>query len=882
MKIKRIISAIILCSMLPFCAYAENDDSGFEVITPNNNTEVTQITASEKSEYLDIAIALGLLPKDGENEKKLTRGDCAGIVSRVVYGIDAGSTDTPFSDVKATNANSGAVAMANQWRIMVGYDDGTFKPDKEISKSEFIKTMVTLIGYAIFADGQTNTSETYETIAAKNGVTKGVQLSDDTITYDQCAKVLYNLYDINVYNRELSTGTLEIVKTDDTILDLMNIREIKGIVAKNEFSSLYDESYLSSGYAVIGDQRVLCGETETGDLLGYNVKAYIDCSDENDEPTVLYINPYRTSIVKVDLRDIESKTNVFAENVLTYYDKNKTKKIKTEPVLSVIYNGVYTGKRDISLLSGGCGNLTALDNNDDGKYDVLCIEKGTDYLIDSVNKNGTQITFVDKFNKKLVIDTETSDYVLKTTDKNGNDANVESASEWNVLTVYDSQVNNISAQNRKISIIISNDSVSGKVSSINTNNGERTAKIDEKEYYISYDYISTGRISMIKSGDNGTFILNHKGDICGYRIDTEYKLSRQYGILVKISVDQGHEETVYFKIYTQNGEFIRVTAAKKLNIDGKIQKNEMRYRQFLDSEGNTIRQLIRFKLDDNDNLKIIDTAQDKTTRKSDTFRCLRDVSEPKARWRSGLQSFDNLYNISSNTIRFSIPSDPKADDEYSTSISLEEDKSYNIGVYVEDNPFECAVLLMIDAKSVPITVTQVNILQEINEVCNEDYEAVYEINFVGRNGEQSLYAEMDTQGISSLNKGDVFAYSTDGKGYISAISRLYDFENDRGLYTDYGYAAANRIVVGKAYDSYGSFFSVATEQITSDTENEVLQSWNAELYSNNIFVYDAENEEARKGSISDIKTYSIFGGSCSTVLIADKTAWAQAIVIINR
>lgn len=70
--------------------------------------------------------------------------------------------------------------------------------------------------------------------------------------------------------------------------------------------------------------------------------------------------------------------------------------------------------------------------------------------------------------------------------------------------------------------------------------------------------------------------------------------------------------------------------------------------------------------------------------------------------------------------------------------------------------------------------------------------------------------------LNYANKGDVFAYSTDGKGYISSILRLYDFENDKGLYTDYGFAAEDRIVVGKAYERYGSFFSVATDEITAD------------------------------------------------------------------
>ena len=882
MNFKRIISAVILCSMLPFCAYAESSDSGFEVITTNENTEqTTQATAPEKSEYLDIAIALGLLPKDGMNEKILTRGDCARIVSRVVYGVDAGSTDTPFSDVTSSNANSGAVAMANQWRIMVGYDDGTFKPDKEISKSEFLKTMVTLIGYAVYANGKTNSGETYERIAEQNGITKGAILRDNNITYEQCARVLYNLFSIKVFNTDFSRGKLEVVKTDDTILDFMNIKTVDGIVAQNDISSLYDDSGLSKGYALIGDEQVLCGESNIDSLLGFNVKAYIDFSDDNDSPVVIYVKPYKTNITEVDLHDIDSTTNVFADNILTYYQGKKTKKIKTEAVLSVIYNGVYTSTRDVSLLNNGFGMLTALDNNDDGKYDVLRIEKGTDYLVDSVNKSGTLITVSDKFNKKIEIDTDESDYDLIIVDKNGTVADPESIAEWNVLTVYDSKISNSSVQNRKVKIVISADSTSGRVSSIDIND-ERIAKIDGEEYYISYDYISTDKISMIKSGDEGTFVLNHRGDICGFRIDTEYKLSRQYGILVKIYFDEIDEETVFFKIYTQNDEFIKVKSAKTLRIDDETRKNEMRYKQFMDVDGSTIRQLIRFKLDENEDLKIIDTAQDKTTRKSDTFRCLRDISEPKARWRSGLKSFDNLYNISSNTIRFSIPSDPTNDDEYSTTISLQEDKSYNIGVYVEENPFECTVLLMKDAKSIPITATEVNILQKINQVCNEDDEIVYEVSVLGSGGEKSLYAEMDTQGISDLNKGDVFAYSTDGKGYISSILRLYDFENDKGLYTDYGFAAEDRIVVGKAYERYGSFFSVATDEITADTKNMTLQSWNAELYPNMIYVYDAENKEARIGSINDIKPYSIFGSDCSTILMADKTAWAKGMVIINR
>jgi len=56
----------------------------------------------------------------------------------MTHGGDAG----PFKDVGANHANANAIAYAKAEGIVEGYADGTFKPDAEINRAEFVKILM--------------------------------------------------------------------------------------------------------------------------------------------------------------------------------------------------------------------------------------------------------------------------------------------------------------------------------------------------------------------------------------------------------------------------------------------------------------------------------------------------------------------------------------------------------------------------------------------------------------------------------------------------------------------------------------------------------------------------------------------------------------------
>jgi len=70
-------------------------------------------------------------------DKNVTRGEFATYMIRALglYKSDA-SFETSFTDVKKTDKNAVGIALASQWSLVRGYEDGTFKPNNEITREE--------------------------------------------------------------------------------------------------------------------------------------------------------------------------------------------------------------------------------------------------------------------------------------------------------------------------------------------------------------------------------------------------------------------------------------------------------------------------------------------------------------------------------------------------------------------------------------------------------------------------------------------------------------------------------------------------------------------------------------------------------------------------
>lgn len=99
---------------------------------------------------LDFAVAEGLMQGVGHGrfapEQALTRGQLATVLYRQAGSPNPGDTGVPFYDVRAGAYYTAAVAWANREGVMVGFPDGSFRPDAPVTREQLITALYRYCG----------------------------------------------------------------------------------------------------------------------------------------------------------------------------------------------------------------------------------------------------------------------------------------------------------------------------------------------------------------------------------------------------------------------------------------------------------------------------------------------------------------------------------------------------------------------------------------------------------------------------------------------------------------------------------------------------------------------------------------------------------------
>ncbi|MBU5449402.1 S-layer homology domain-containing protein [Acetivibrio sp. MSJd-27] len=108
------------------------------------------------NEAVQVMSSLGLLVgyEDGTfgPDKTITRAEFAAVIVRALGMEDAAkgaSVNTIFTDVPADHWASGYVQIANQQGIILGYGDGNFGPDDEVLYEQAVKMIECALGYGV-------------------------------------------------------------------------------------------------------------------------------------------------------------------------------------------------------------------------------------------------------------------------------------------------------------------------------------------------------------------------------------------------------------------------------------------------------------------------------------------------------------------------------------------------------------------------------------------------------------------------------------------------------------------------------------------------------------------------------------------------------------
>ncbi len=480
------------------------------------------------SDAINSLAALGILSGmgDGTFEPKgtLTRAQFAKIAVYIMGKEDEAVVKTEaFSDVKARDWYSGFVNVVAKENIITGYPDGSFGANEAITYAQTVAILIRLLGYSE-ADVGYKWPSGYIEKAGALGISEGMSISaNEPVTRDKAAQLIYNA----LMTQMKETSSLLITRMDKNVFE-----DALVLATKSENSSLLENQ-------VQTDKGIFSFDEDTVDMksfLGYEGTMVV-----NDEAEIMVFVPDDDMRVEeYTVKAVYSKGNTDIISIIT--DENE----------AVDLNNKTTVYMDGSELNAA--NLS--EGLNAGSRISLFYEKGLlkyafadEYKYEGPKTAGSESVYT-------LFDIE-KEGTLKVIRK-GLSAGVEDIQKYDVL-YYSERTNTIYAYANRVTgsydealpmkSNVSRVVVSGKEYSLSTINAIN--KLNESE-------------NAFDIGDRVTLLLGEDGTVTDVVNLTESDIS-SVGVIIEtgreISEDEEKEGRMeyYVKILNTNGEEVKLT-----------------------------------------------------------------------------------------------------------------------------------------------------------------------------------------------------------------------------------------------------------------------------------------------------------------------------------
>ena len=405
---------------------------------------------------------------------------------------------TMFDDVSAEHWANGYINLAVSQGIIEGDGDGNFRPNAPISYAEAMTIMVRATGYTVSAEENGGYPHGYMKTGTSNGLAKNVQGSySDKISRGNVAYLTTNALESKLMEQTGfgSDGKYEI--TEKTLLkDKLKVTKDTGRITAIENTSLTGSSSLAKGQIKI-DNKTYETAYNMNNLLGYNVTYYVKNEGKNDESVILAMPIQNQNNDLTISSELFSKlTTKNGNTAIEYFKDENTSKTNTAEISSdatLIYNGKYQAMdKNLIDLTDKSGNITLLDSNKNGKYDIVFVKNYENIVVDSVSSTGK---IVDKYSQKVLKLDDTVDFRIT---KGLEEISVSDLAEYDVLSVA------ASLDKELYEVEVTNKTVEGKV----TGKDSKGVLINGTKYKVAANYTDS-----IDIGSEGVFYLDIDGKI---------------------------------------------------------------------------------------------------------------------------------------------------------------------------------------------------------------------------------------------------------------------------------------------------------------------------------------------------------------------------------
>lgn len=745
------------------------------------------ISDTKYEEAAELLGALGIMVGDAENgafrpNDSIIRSEMAKVAVYTVgledMAINSGGS-TRFPDVSANHWATGAINVADQQEMVVGDAEGTFRPDDPVTLQEAVTIIVRAMGYEPAAADKGGYPAGYLYIASSNQLLRGIDgATSAPATRGDIAQLVFNSLTVNLME-QVGFGTdvsYEVV--DKTLLyDRLNVEKGYGRITGTGETSLTGGSTTAEDKIQIDNDVFTEGDSEAKNLLGYNVLYYARIDKTSDEKTLIDVRPQsnKNKSVTVPAKDIVSVTQDSDANIGFEYwantnDRNtKTAKISKDAIY--IYNGKHKTGVTTEQMKPTSGNVTLLDSDVNGIYDVVFVNHFTNIVVDTVSSVTGRVT--DKYlNGSLVFDEENSD-VMYTLTKDGHEIELSELKEWNIISYTISDDKNL------VKAYVSDESINGTVTEV-TDKGYRIGSGDEL-YKKAPSYPND-----IELRDKGTFYLDIEGNIAAVdeNATVENATSKKYAYLVDAVMNDGFETTAQFKLYTSEGTTEILTSSEKMRFNNRYAVKAEDVVGELTTSSQVVSQLVVYETNSRGEVTAIETATDGTsTGAPNKGSFTLNINKNNLIYKSASSKLGNV-GIDNNTIIFDIPASADKDTtKYSirTNGSLSDDTGYNAMIYDLGENYTASVVVITSSTGTTSAESPILVVEHLSETQNDDAEITDKL-YGWQSGEKKDLLATDktvlrkdaTNGTAPIEQGDIIQYRTNSDGEIDAITLLLD------------------------------------------------------------------------------------------------------------
>ncbi len=872
-----------------FCSiYAEDADT-----TADNTASLEEnVIVTIDSPEFDALYAMGFLDdeiKSASKDSFITRAQFAGYLCKIA-GINVGelsTEDIPFIDVNIKTPYYKEICAMYSLGIISGTSANTFSPSSQVLYAQATQMIIKVLGYIEYAETKYGAYPDGAFMTALElDISDTVKKDKNSaITLEDAIPLLYNAATtemLNVIGMD-SDGNVTYNTNGKTLLETGSDIYISSGIMQCDGEASITSTEVSEGYMTVGGKQYIMADVDLSHLLGCRVKFFY----QNKQGIKKLLWAYETSSsnsITLKAADLLTDDSQYSFTNIKYdAGNNRLRSLRVSNVAKVIYNKTLCSFPDAATIRPKTGTLRAVDNNDDGIYDVVIIDEFYNIFVNYIKEAAKEIG--DVYNRNI----NTEKYDVIKIFRDGKEIEFTDIESNTLLSCFENK------DKTKIYIYVADGKGQGKLTLMKTDD---RYVFDDAEYKLSQDYVNllTNPSLVIERptlGNEYTYYLDLSGEI-GAIASGKEKL--QYALLMRYAEEDElfGTSTVNASLLLEGGSKTITKTKKKLRVDtgsGVSSYTSAEFAAYL--SGKSMPQVVKVAFDSEGYLNEIHFPIDNTDRAVEKYGYNEesfsyDDKITSVRVVDNRTILNHKYMLNEKTRVFVKRDGLNVDDPY--EVYGKDIITGNRTMYLYDvNPDMTVSIAYAEGFSAGDYMGGCMLVESVETVINDEGDIVKRI--IGICGTEYVDLEEYESGIvpSDLERGDVVRVAKlDGKATV--VTKIFDN-------TEYG-TSPYKLLVGSTPDDecnirYVPVYNISNVGLTT-VNPDGWKSTYGELNStglrgNMMVVYDRAADEMYIGDIHDIypryqpnKDGSFDDGQAiKAILWSRYESMMGAIVIIN-